>query len=89
MNEYDILRPLCVGCHNDFYNREGNSERGMCWMLPSAKPVERTKVGVWQNPPYEWKPQRTLSCHTPDGERWITKDDPRIAKQPTRAEGEV
>jgi len=35
-------------------------------------------VGVWQNPPYFWTPRATLSCHSPEGYRWIDRDDPRI-----------
>lgn len=72
---------LCRGCHNDFYNQPGNSTTGECWHLQSATVVERTKIGVWQNPPYRWQPRQTLSCHMPDGERWIGPDDCRIAKE--------
>ena len=69
---------MCHGCSNDYYNRPGNSTAGQCWMLASAKLVERIRVGVWQNPPYEKRPQRTLSCHSPDGERWIELEDCRV-----------
>lgn len=71
-------KQLCDGCHYSFYNRPGNSTTGQCWSLASAEPVMRTRIGVWQNPPYQWQPQQTLSCHEPDGSRWLTQDDPRI-----------
>lgn len=71
-------KAMCVGCSNNFYNHAGNSTTGECWSLEKATVVERTKVGVWQNPPYRWSPHKTLDCHTPDGERWICRDDVRL-----------
>ena len=72
-------RTLCYGCRNNYYNLPGNSTTGECWMLKTAKPVERTRVGVWQNPPYRWNPATTLSCHTPENSTtWIEKTDVRI-----------
>ena len=69
-------RPLCVGCHNDFYNHDLHDG---CWYFDSAQIVQRTQVGTWQEPPYTWSPEATLSCHTaPMGRHWIKKDDPRI-----------
>ena len=79
MNNDDKLK-LCKGCCDDYYNRPGNSTDGVCWMLANAKPVQRTMVGVWQNPPYKWQPQATLSCHRPDGSVWIESDDCRIVR---------
>lgn len=68
----------CNGCHQDFYNHRDGMEK--CWSLKTAKVVRRTMVGTWQNPPYQWKPQATLSCHTaPDGMTWIDRDDVRLA----------
>lgn len=74
----DTKKRLCQGCRDNFYNQPGNSTTGECWMLADSKPVERTKVGVWQNPPYKWEPQTTLSCHHPEGSVWIKQDDVRI-----------
>lgn len=71
-------RKLCSGCREDYYNQPGNSTTGECWMLSEATLVERTKVGIWQDPPYQWTPQQTLSCHRPAGCAWIKQDDPRI-----------
>lgn len=76
----DEKKKRCRGCHNDYYNQPGNSGTGECWMLDSAKPVRRTRVGTWQNPPYHWAPQATLDCHRPNGSHWIDKDDQRIQK---------
>ena len=63
----------CVGCRQDFYN--GNNPLGVqeCWSLKFAKSVERTRVGIWQNPPYVWRPQKTLSCHQPEGGVWLDR----------------
>jgi len=79
-------KKLCRGCRDNYYNHSGNSTSGQCWMLESAQPVERTKVGTWQNPPYQWHPQTTLSCHHPEGEHWIKIDDVRIVRKSSRAE---
>ena len=68
-------KSMCSGCYNDFYNQTRSDG---CWHFVSAKIVDRTKVGIWQNPPYVWKPQTTLSCHDPNGSVWIKQDDPRI-----------
>lgn len=78
MTEQDKL-DLCVGCHDNFYNGKNPYGVKNCWMLPDAKVVQRTSVGIRQKPPYRWKPRTTLSCHTaPMGQHWIAKDDPRI-----------
>lgn len=71
-------KTLCRGCRDDFYNQPGNSTSGECWMLAKAKVVERTMVGVWQNPPYSWMPAKTLNCHSPDGSVWIDRQDVRL-----------
>ena len=68
-------KSMCVGCRDDYYNH--NQPDG--WLcFATAKVVERTRVGTWQNPPYRWTPQETLSCHSPEGSVWIKDDDPRI-----------
>ena len=74
----DKTKSMCSGCRDDYYNH--NCPDG-CWCFATAKVVERTKVGVWQNPPYSWQPQATLSCHSPDGSVWIKEDDVRIAQE--------
>lgn len=71
---------LCKGCRDDFYNQPGHSTTGECWLLSKAETVERTQVGTWQEPPYTWCPQTTLSCHHPEGRHWIKADDCRIKK---------
>lgn len=68
-------KAMCVGCHNDYYN---HSEKNGCWMFEKASIVTMTSVGTWQEPPYKWNPQETLSCHRQVGRSWIDKDDPRI-----------
>ena len=68
-------KSMCSGCYNDFYNHK---EKNGCWCYGNAKVVTRTLVGVWQNPPYKWIPQKTLSCHRPKGQCWIEKNDCRI-----------
>lgn len=72
---------LCAGCRNDYYNRGGHSTTGECWSLAMAEPVERTRVGTWQRPPYDWTPVETLSCHRPEGSVWISVDDVRIRRK--------
>lgn len=75
----DEKKTLCHECRNDFYNRSGNSTTGECWSLKSAELVERTRVGWWQNGPYEWRPETTLSCHHAPGQfAWIKRDDVRL-----------
>lgn len=68
-------KSMCTGCRNDFYNinREGG-----CWSYKSAEVVTRAQVGTWQNPPYRWRPRRTLSCHRPEGLSWVQEDDCRV-----------
>jgi predicted amidophosphoribosyltransferase len=71
---------LCCGCRSDFYNDKNPYGIKRCWFFGRAEKVTRTKVGYWQNPPYKWNPQSTLSCHEPIGMVWIKKHDPRIAE---------
>jgi hypothetical protein len=77
-------RQMCRGCRDDYYNQPGNSTDGKCWCLESAKVVQRIKVGIWQNPPYEKRLQTTLSCHNPKGMAWIKEDDCRVVGNQTR-----
>lgn len=70
-------KTLCSGCRNDYYN---HNREGGCWSYQSARVVQLTKVGVWQNPPYKWTPRDTLSCHSPNGAVWINEDDPRVVQ---------
>jgi hypothetical protein len=72
-------KQLCQGCHNNFYN---SGAKG-CWSFGSAEAVTRTRVGTWQNPPYTWQPEVTLSCHSPEGTTWIERDDPRLVEPAT------
>lgn len=73
-------KSMCSGCCDDFYNH--NRPEG-CWCFATAKVVERTRIGLWQDPPYTWQPKETLSCHNPDGCVWIEQDDPRIVQLET------
>ena len=68
-------RSMCSGCRDDYYNR---NREGGCWCFATATVVTRTSVGTWQPPPYKWMPQKTLSCHHPEGLHWIGKDDCRL-----------
>jgi hypothetical protein len=69
------MNRLCLGCRNDIYNKTG-----ICWSLKTARVVQRTKVGTWDTPPYVWKPETTLSCHSPEGKHWLEKDDVRLVR---------
>jgi hypothetical protein len=71
-------KSMCVGCRNDFYNHGTNSTTGECWMFAKAKVVQATQVGSFQEPPYKWNPQTTLTCHAPDGRHWLEHDDCRF-----------
>ena len=68
-------KSMCVGCREDYYNHNAS---GGCWCFENAKVVVRMRVGVWQNPPYQWNPQNVLSCFSPDGARMIERCDPRV-----------
>jgi len=67
-------KALCRTCRDDFYNQN----RGGCWSYKSARVVERTQVGVWEEPPYKWNPRATLTCHCPQGRVWLSENDPRV-----------
>jgi hypothetical protein len=69
----------CHGCSNDYYNREGNSDTGECWMLQSARIIERVRIGIWERPPYKKIVESIYHCHQPDnGTMWISPNDSRI-----------
>lgn len=71
-------KAMCYRCRDNYYNAPGNSTTGECWSFRSAKVVTRTHVGVWEPPPYEWMPEKVLSCHRPDGYVWLRREDVRI-----------
>jgi hypothetical protein len=60
---------LCVGCRDNFYN--GNNELGVseCWLLKTAKPVTRYRLGYWTRPSSrkDFEKVGTLDCHRPPG----------------------
>jgi hypothetical protein len=68
-------KTMCRGCRDDFYNQ---AEKNGCWCFEKATVVMKTKVGYWQSPPYRWEPEKTLSCHRPEGCAWIDANDVRI-----------
>jgi len=62
----------CTGCHNDFYNGNNPYNIKECWHSPKASLVMKKKVPVWQVPPWNQPPIKTLSCYREDG--YITVD---------------
>jgi len=76
-----VIHQECVGCTENFYNQ---TQPNGCWNFATAKKVERTQIGVWWNPPYNWRPQQVLSCHHPDGMVWLEKADVRFKHNWTR-----
>ena len=62
-------KKYCVGCREDYYNHDGNSNTGECWSFDSAKLVTKYCIGWW-TPQDEasnfWK-VKTNSCHTEPG----------------------
>lgn len=85
MNKAEKLK-RCVGCRDNFYNGSNAIGVNECWNLKSARSVERTMVGIWQNPPYVWSPEKTLSCHRPEGSVWLGRNDSRMCGSAEEAE---
>ncbi len=76
-------KQMCRGCRDDYYNNRdslGNPGSAGCWNFKIAKIVERTRIGIWQDPPYEWQPEKVLNCYNSDGGVMIDQNDPRRAK---------
>ncbi len=76
-------KDMCRGCRQDYYNQ--NKEAG-CWSYETATIVTRMRIGVWQIPPYVWRPEKCLSCYSPERERMIPKDDCRVVMPKDKAE---
>lgn len=56
---------MCAGCRDNYYNGQGADE---CWMLKTARKVERKEVGFWDTPPWTHQPVvETLSCYNKEG----------------------
>ncbi len=54
---------MCSGCHDDFYNRPGNSTTGMCWSFTTAvvcNKVGYSSIHVANGP--DTKMEKTLTC---------------------------
>jgi len=64
----------CIGCRDNFYN--GNNGLGVkeCWNFEDARMMLRKKVGVWDRPPWTWKPKLFPSCYSADGFAMINCD---------------
>lgn len=62
MTESEKLKH-CAGCHDDFYNVQGNSEKGRCWSLPEMKLIWRKEVHIDQRPPWNQKAKRLPACY--------------------------
>ena len=76
----DKSKQMCLGCRDEYYNQ---TRKEGCWMYANAKIVTRTKVGIWQEPPYTWRPEKTFSCHSPSGSVWLKRDDSRVREEVT------
>jgi hypothetical protein len=74
-------KELCRGCYDDYYNQ--NREEG-CWSFKTAKVVKRVRVGIWQQPPYTWRPETVLSCYRAQGCAMLPRDDCRV-RMPSKA----
>ena len=61
--------PMCVGCHNDFYNGKNNMGIQECFSLERAKKVERWRLGWWTPPSSvdAFTRVTTLDCHHAPG----------------------
>lgn len=77
-------KALCQGCRNDYYNQ--NRPEG-CWSYGQAKVVQLQRVGIWQDPPYDWEPESRLNCYHAEGYAMLIKDDPRIRRTAPEARG--
>lgn len=67
----------CGGCHNDFYNRDGNT----CWSLKDAKVVTRYRLGWWTTPDTSgaFTKIKTYDCHHEPGQSAFYKKLPYFA----------
>ncbi len=79
MTKEQKRQQFCSSCRNNFYN--GNNSGGVkeCWSLADSKIVDRVCVGIWEPPPYDKQPTKTLDCHHFENTMtWILPSDPRI-----------
>lgn len=70
-----ISKSDCAGCTNDFYN--GHNPHGIaeCWHFKTARPVNRLRIGVWQNPPYDRDATIVVpNCRTEKGSVLVNVD---------------
>jgi len=73
MRDYEKQKHCC-GCHDDFYNQQGHSAEGKCWMFKSAKLIWRKSVDINQRPPWNQKAERFLSCYHRQGAIFVKPD---------------
>lgn len=57
-------KSMCEGCYNDFYNQQGNSTTGECWMFAEAEVTKKVEVHINETlDRYKGRtPITTLSC---------------------------
>lgn len=72
-------RKMCAGCRSEDY-WYGLGGATQCWNFEGSKVVTRTRVGTWDQPPYEWRPQKVLDCFNRTGDHFLRPEDVRIVK---------
>lgn len=76
---------LCSGCRDDYYNHDGNSDTGRCWLFNRAQVVTRYRIGWWTQPtqPGAFTKVTTLSCHNAPGRYAQYEQLPSYAQETT------
>lgn len=81
----------CRGCDDNFYNLDGNSTTGRCWLLERAKLVTRYRIGWWTQPTQTGAYQKveTYDCHHAPGKYALHEELPDFitAEERERIEG--
>ncbi len=67
-------KSLCVGCRDNFYNKNNPYNIFECWSFKDAEVVFRKKVHINNVPPWNHEPIKTLSCYSAPQFVMVNKD---------------
>lgn len=68
----------CIGCEDNFYNRNNPFNIEKCWHLKDAKLIKRKRVGINEVPPWKRKSELLPDCYSQKGCVFV---DPNLNKE--------
>lgn len=67
-------KAMCSGCTENFYNGNNPYDVKECWNFKTAEVVQKKFVPLDMRPPWNMRPETTLSCYRKKGYVKVDKE---------------